>query len=480
MATFLRLLKFAILVAPFVAPAQAFVNYDPDFSIALTHPISPDGNQVPSFDMVGNPGYPQILSDRIILTPPSPGNYRTGLWSAHTNPYQDWTADVNFRATGSEHGKGSFTFWYTARGKHGIQGYESPYSSRPWDGLALTIDNSQGGHAQLRAYLNDGSRDYSIHHDVPSLAFGHCDFWYRNKGAPSHMRVTHGFRSFKVELDGNVCFETDKVRLPKGYFFGVSAASASDPDSIELFGFKLSSPEREGHENQQHFYHDDQHVGERIPDHTLEQQKQSHAEEKERQRREAAQAAYGHKMSAGNGGIPPAHERDFEHYEAEVRDAPASSFKTQQEQFTDLHNRLQALTHHLSAVQNQIGMVYDKLDSTLGQIEDFRQEARHRRVPREQVDRLEGKMADMDQKLAHLESLFTSKDIEKQFESIHNVLRDHHSNLLYAVPDSVHKVVNSGPRISFGMWILILIQISLVGGFVYYKRKKNAMPKKYL
>jgi hypothetical protein len=38
MATFLRLLKFAVLVAPFVAATQAVPNYDPDFSIALTHP----------------------------------------------------------------------------------------------------------------------------------------------------------------------------------------------------------------------------------------------------------------------------------------------------------------------------------------------------------------------------------------------------------------------------------------------------------
>lgn len=65
----------------------------------------------------------------------------------------------------------------------------------------------------MRGFLNDGKTDYSIHHNVASLAFGHCDFTYRNQGNLSKLKIIHTFQGLKVETDGRICFETKDVSL---------------------------------------------------------------------------------------------------------------------------------------------------------------------------------------------------------------------------------------------------------------------------
>ena len=103
--------------------------------------FSEDRQTIPGYTIHGSP---QILSDRLVLTPPSPGNQRVGLWTTKTNPYKEWTLDVNFRTSGGERPGGSFHVWYMAGGAHGKEGMESVYTSKPWDGLALVVD-SYGG-----------------------------------------------------------------------------------------------------------------------------------------------------------------------------------------------------------------------------------------------------------------------------------------------------------------------------------------------
>ncbi|KAI4140025.1 MAG: hypothetical protein L6R39_005990 [Caloplaca ligustica] len=97
----------------------------------------------------------------------------------------------------------------------------------------------QGG--GIRGFMNDGSTDYKNHHAVDTLAFGHCDFSYRNLGRPSKIQVKHLADSFEVLVDGRRCFWSDKIKLPSGYHFGVSAASADTPDSFEVYKFITST-----------------------------------------------------------------------------------------------------------------------------------------------------------------------------------------------------------------------------------------------
>lgn len=67
----------------------------------------------------------------------------------------------------------------------------------------------QGG--KIRAFLNDGSTDYRHHHAVDSLAFGHCDYPYRNLGRLSQIQVKQEVNYFEVSVDGKRCLSSDKV-----------------------------------------------------------------------------------------------------------------------------------------------------------------------------------------------------------------------------------------------------------------------------
>lgn len=64
----------------------------------------------------------------------------------------------------------------------------------------------------MRGFLNDGTTDYKSHRSVDSLAFGHCDYPYRNLGRPSTVRLKHTKSIFEVTVDDKLCFSTDKVR----------------------------------------------------------------------------------------------------------------------------------------------------------------------------------------------------------------------------------------------------------------------------
>ena len=62
--------------------------------------------------------------------------------------------------------------------------------------------------------MNDGSLDYKNYHSVDSLAFGHCDYPYRNLGRPSKIQIRQEGSTFEVIIDDKLCMSTDKVHPP--------------------------------------------------------------------------------------------------------------------------------------------------------------------------------------------------------------------------------------------------------------------------
>ena len=74
---------------------------------------------------------------------------------------------------------------------------------------STTNTMSQGG--SIRGFLNDGTTDYKSHHHVEGLAFGHCDYSYRNLGRPSQIQIRHDASGLEVRVDDEHCIMTDKV-----------------------------------------------------------------------------------------------------------------------------------------------------------------------------------------------------------------------------------------------------------------------------
>jgi len=356
--------------------------------------------------------------------------------------------------------------WYTLNGAKGGSGLgtDSVYTSKPWDGLALVID-SHSGIGGIRVYLNDGQKDFSKHPNPSSLAFAHCNFDYRNKGVLSKVVVSQTPEGFKVEADGKVCLQTDKVRIPRGYYFGLTAATTETPDSFELFNLLVSSPQVGK-------------VDRRAPrDEPRGQQQQQQQQQHQHQHQQQHQPQHGGKVEK----LPK--EQSFHEWRMEYgeEDHEAAYYKSQEEQFSDVHNRLQALTHHMLTLQTHLDIVYDRVGSLHSEEQEMRTELRNARIPREQIDKMDARLARIENLATQIANAITAKDYSKHFEELRNTLKEHHSNLLYSVPDTVTQVLaTGGPKVGLILTFIAILQVGLAGAYVIYKRRRNSSPKKYL
>ncbi len=65
----------------------------------------------------------------------------------------EWTADLEFRATGADRGGGNLQIWYTKEGRPRAE-TPSIYTTAAFDGLALVVD-MYGGKVGCRLLFRD-------------------------------------------------------------------------------------------------------------------------------------------------------------------------------------------------------------------------------------------------------------------------------------------------------------------------------------
>lgn len=75
-----------------------------------------------------------------MLTPPAPGNQRSGIWSEKTLEASEWTVDLEFRASGQEHASGKLQLWLAKNGQQDI-GEASLYTVDKFQGLVIVVDD---------------------------------------------------------------------------------------------------------------------------------------------------------------------------------------------------------------------------------------------------------------------------------------------------------------------------------------------------
>ncbi|MCJ1223383.1 hypothetical protein MMC12_000023 [Toensbergia leucococca] len=399
---------------------------DPDHRIKqwlvlMNNPsISPNKFSVPGWHISGEGELPQVLSDKVILTPPYPGNKRGAIWADTKVSQPEWTADFDFRATGPERGGGNLQIWYTKEGQAYI-GTSSIYTVGKFDGLALVIDTYGGRGGSIRGFLNDGNTDYKTHHAVDSLAFGHCNYAYRNLGRPSHIQITQQGNSFEVRVDQKPCFRSNKITLPTDYYFGVSAASAETPDSFEAFKFLLtnspSSPREEPQRSQQ-------------PPHDSDQQSQP----------------------------PP----------------PPPSQAQQGPQSLDLQNRLLTISQTLDTLTRE-------LSNLAGTTSQQHQDIQRAQIPASQLKTMDQRLQSVEQILTAFRKESDARDYGTQFAKLQRALEHSHSSLLENIPESMGTIISTrSPRMGFFLFIVIVFQCLLAASYVIYKRRRANAPKKYL
>ncbi|OCK82795.1 concanavalin A-like lectin/glucanase [Lepidopterella palustris CBS 459.81] len=397
--------------------------------------ISPNLRGIPNWHIQGEGHTPDLLSDRVILTPPYPGNRRGALWADYPVQYSEWQAQFFFRASGPERGGGNLQIWYTKDGQQGV-GLSSLYTATKFDGLALLMDQYGGRGGTIRGFLNDGTVSYKDHHSVDSLSFGQCNYPYRNLGRFSVLTLKQTADYFQVTVDGNPCFRSDKVKLPAGYFFGISAASAETPDSFEVNKFIVSTTNAATREDPN-----------RQPPPQQQQQQQQEQQQ-----------------PAASSDIP-----------LDLSDTIAASIKSQQDQFADLHNRLQIVNHQVNNIWREL----EKLSK--------RQDERHieltsRVIPtNDRVDNMARSMDKIERIVLAIQKDVEGKDYKEHLSNLQNAIKDTHISLTEGLPQAMTKIVTgSAPRMGMFLFIAVAVQVMILGGYLLYKKRRNNAPKKYL
>ena len=196
----------------FSAARASYIIDNLSFGHKDGQPLSPNLRGIPHWAANGFDYSPEILSDRVILTPPWPGNRRGSLWSEDPLHHSgDWIAELRFRANGMERGQGNLQLWYT-KDSQKVQTPNSLYTISKFDGLVLVIDQYEGRGGTIRGFLNDGNIDFKGHHSVDTLSFGQCNYAYRNSGEFSVLELKQANGELAVTVDGQPCFSTNKVR----------------------------------------------------------------------------------------------------------------------------------------------------------------------------------------------------------------------------------------------------------------------------
>jgi len=381
----------AYLLSTTVAAQSIF----PDLSFGHTTPISPNGRAIPGWALTGSPHQVQLLSDRAILTPPIPGNIRGAIWSDNSVTTQDWSAEVEFRASGQDTGTGNLNIWF-AKNKLAV-GTNSVYTVEQFDGLALVIDQYGGTGGKIRGFLNDGTQNYKGHSSLESLAFGHCDYSYRNLGRPSKIKITNQ-NGLSVLVDDRECFRTDRVSLPSGYYFGITAATAENPDSFEVTKFVVSSAS-----------------GSQAPPPPQQQQQQ------------ARQAQH------GVGSPPPLQKLDrFPGSPEAVPDRVADEIRNQDDQFADLHNRLQGMTHQVANIFGEFDQLSRKMEERHNQMM-----AAMPVVPHDNINDLKRRIEGIERTVQQIQKDVEGRDYGKHISDLQRSVDNIKGGLTEHLPDTL-------------------------------------------
>ncbi|KAJ4303600.1 hypothetical protein N0V90_002499 [Kalmusia sp. IMI 367209] len=441
-----RTLKTIAWSALAFSPARAqYIIDNLSFGQKDGQPISPNLRGIPHFNAKGVGWDIEILSDRAVLTPPWPGNRRGALWSEDPLHHAgDWSAELHFRASGMERGGGNLQLWYT-RDSQKNELPASLYTAPKFDGLVLVVDQYEGRGGSVRGFLNGGDIDFKAHHDLDQLAFGQCNYAYRNLGRFSVLKIQQANGKFEV-------------RLPEGYFFGISASSAENPDSFEIHKFIVSTTnshtrEEPGSPNQYQAAQD--------PNQQSQQQ----------QKVQPPPRVHGNwlqRTQEQNKPIDP-------NIPQMVEDVFAANIKSQQDQFADLHNRLQVINHKIDGL-------YDLLEKVIAD-NDMRFEQLMGRVT-PMHDQISATMRNVEkverttmQTLRDLES----KDFKDLLNSVHQAIHQGHSALSNNIPLAITDIVDKRkPSMTTFLFLAVAVQVMVVGAYALYKKRRDNAPKKYL
>ncbi|XP_023935300.1 protein ERGIC-53 [Bicyclus anynana] len=248
-----------------------------------------DGS-VPFWEYGGN----AIASGESVRLAPSLRSQKGAIWTRTPISFDWWEVDIMFKVTGRGRiGADGLAFWYTsARGEYNGDVFGS---SDRWNGLGVIFDSfdndNKHNNPYVMAVLNDGTKNFDHKSDGATQLLSGCLRDFRNKPFPTRARIEYYLNTLTVhfhngltnnEADYELCFRAENVALPRGGYFGLSAATgglADDHDVIHLLTSSLHSTQQTG--GQQISTADQQKLSQEYQEYQkkLEQQKEEYRKE---------------------------------------------------------------------------------------------------------------------------------------------------------------------------------------------------------
>ncbi|KAH0956312.1 hypothetical protein HN011_008084 [Eciton burchellii] len=223
---------------------------------SLIKPYQGTGMTIPYWDFMGS----TMVTNNYIRLTPDLQSKQGALWNSVPCHVRNWELQIQFKV----HGKGKelfgdgFVIWYAKeRMKAGPVFGSQDY----FQGLAIIVDtysNHNGQHNHQHPYIsamvNNGSLHYDHDRDGTHTQLSGCEAKFRNVEYDTHIAIKYErnilsvFTDISNKMAWKECFIVDEIRLPTGYYIGISGTTGDLSDnhdilSIRLFELDSNDPE---------------------------------------------------------------------------------------------------------------------------------------------------------------------------------------------------------------------------------------------
>ncbi|KAG8574658.1 hypothetical protein GDO81_009264 [Engystomops pustulosus] len=226
---------------------------------SLTKPYQGVGSSSSSlWDLMGS----VLVTPQYVRLTPDQQSKQGAVWNRMPCYLRDWELQVHFKV----HGQGKknlngdgFALWFT---KDRMQEGSVFGSKHNFVGLGVFVDtypNEEKQHEKKRysagneqrifpyvsAMVSNGSLTYDHSRDGRPTELGGCTAMVRNLNHDTFLVIRYVKRRLTVmiDIDGKQewrdCLDVPGVRLPRGYYFGASAATGDLSDNHDIISLKL-------------------------------------------------------------------------------------------------------------------------------------------------------------------------------------------------------------------------------------------------
>ncbi|XP_014470730.1 PREDICTED: vesicular integral-membrane protein VIP36 [Dinoponera quadriceps] len=214
---------------------------------SLIKPYQGAGMTIPYWDFMGS----TMVTNNYIRLTPDLQSKQGALWNSVPCHVRNWELQVQFKV----HGKGKdlfgdgFVIWYAKeRMKSGpVFGNEDFFQ-----GLAVILDtysNHNGPHNHQHPYIsamiNNGSLHYDHDRDGTHTQLAGCEAKFRNLEHDTHISIKYERDTLTVLKDISnkaawaECFSVKEIKLPTGYYIGISATTGDLSDNHDILSIRL-------------------------------------------------------------------------------------------------------------------------------------------------------------------------------------------------------------------------------------------------